>query len=115
MSVLGDVSLGDQVSFVVVDHNPALTATDCAAGSLISWIHDDIPTPVLFYKRTTGSDTNVVTLTIRHNMTATTDPSITDDPRQGFSIGSSWYNTITGKLFQLTNEAPFASNWVQLN
>lgn len=35
----------------------------------------------------------------QNNMVAVTDPSIGNDSTQGYSIGSLWFNTITGSLF----------------
>ena len=120
MAILSEVSLGDTIHWIVVDHNPAVTATDATRGSMVVWVNPSSSTfkPVLFYKLDDGSTVNVETITKRDNYTATVNPATTDSTFTGFSLGSKWYNTTTGKVFLLCaiGAAPgLAATWVQLN
>ena len=51
---------------------------------------------------------------IKNNLTATTAPLLSDDLSQGYSIGSFWYDTITGTLYYLVSNAVGASFWSNL-
>lgn len=53
----------------------------------------------------------------RHNYTATTDPSVTDDRTKGFGVGSNWLNTITKTQFTCVVSTASAAIWsfVQTN
>ncbi len=46
-----------------------------------------------------------------NNLTATTDPTITDDINAGYSVGSKWINTVANKGFLLMDPALGAANW----
>lgn len=48
------------------------------------------------------------------NMTATTDPSVTSDTTQGYSIGSTWFNTTTNSMFVATKVTTGAAVWLQI-
>jgi hypothetical protein len=47
----------------------------------------------------------------RHNPTATTDPTSTDDITQGYAAGSTWVNTTTGVSFNCTDATESAAVW----
>lgn len=120
MAILSEVSLGDTIHWIVVDHNPATTNTDATRGSMIVWVNPSVSThkPVLFYKLDDGSTANVETITKRDNYTATVNPVTTDNFLLGYSLGSKWYNTTTGKLFEMCavgTPPTLAATWVQLN
>lgn len=48
------------------------------------------------------------------NMTATTNPTVSSDNTQGYSIGSTWFNTTTNALFIASNVATGAAVWLQI-
>lgn len=48
------------------------------------------------------------------NMTATSDPSVTSDNTQGYSIGSTWFNTTSNALFIASSVATGAAVWLQI-
>lgn len=48
------------------------------------------------------------------NMTATTDPTVSSDNTQGYSIGSTWFNTMTSALFIASNVSTGAAVWLQI-
>lgn len=48
------------------------------------------------------------------NMTATSDPAVTSDNTQGYSIGSTWFNTTTNSMFVATSVATSAAVWLQI-
>lgn len=48
------------------------------------------------------------------NMTATTNPLVTSDNTQGYSIGSTWFNTATNAMFVATSVATGAAVWLQI-
>lgn len=116
MGVLSDVSLGASIGFVVVDQDPRTVAIDCFQGSLIVWIDESIPffNPQYFYKKTSGSNLDHVMVIMRNHYTAIVNPAATDNDVQGFSEGSEWYNTATGKLWKCVASNGTAT-WIQLN
>ena len=120
MAILSEVSLGDTISFIVVDDNPNSVPVDCFKGSLICWVDKDIPNfnPILHYKTTDGPTTDVIQIVTRDMWDATVDPAPTDNVLFGFNTGSRWFNTTTGKLFTkvATGLPPiFSATWVQVN
>ena len=116
MGVLSDVSLGASIGFVVVDEDPRTVAVDCFQGSLIVWIDETIPffNPQYFYKRTSGSNLDHTMVIMRNHYAATVDPTSADTSATGFSEGSEWYNTSTGKLWKCVASIGTAT-WIQLN
>lgn len=48
------------------------------------------------------------------NMTATTNPTVSSDNTQGYSIGSTWFNTTTNALFVASNVSTGAAVWLQI-
>ena len=48
------------------------------------------------------------------NMTATSNPAVTSDNTQGYSIGSTWFNTTTNAMFVATSVATGAAVWLQI-
>ena len=51
----------------------------------------------------------------RHNTTATTDPTVTDDSAAGYARGSLWFNTaVEGVVFQCSDPAVGAAVWRRL-
>jgi hypothetical protein len=48
------------------------------------------------------------------NMTATTNPAVTSDSTQGYSIGSTWFNTTTNAMFVASSVAVGAAVWLQI-
>jgi hypothetical protein len=55
MSIISSIDLGENIRFVVVDHDPTSVATDLYAGSIIM----ESSTGYLYWKSDTGSSTNV--------------------------------------------------------
>ena len=49
---------------------------------------------------------------ILNNFTATTDPTANDDSNDGYSVGSTWINTTTDKVFTLADDTVGAAIWV---
>ncbi|HBO9768540.1 TPA: DUF2793 domain-containing protein [Pseudomonas aeruginosa] len=50
---------------------------------------------------------------LKHNLTATTDPTSTDDTSQGYSILSKWLNTTTKELYFCVDTTAGAAKWEQ--
>lgn len=48
---------------------------------------------------------------LKHNLVATTDPDVTDDSGDGYSIYSAWVNTTTGHVFVATDVTVGAAVW----
>jgi hypothetical protein len=48
------------------------------------------------------------------NMTATTNPTVSSDNTQGYSIGSTWFNTTTNALFIASKVTTGAAVWLQI-
>lgn len=48
------------------------------------------------------------------NMTATTNPTVSSDNTQGYSIGSTWFNTTTDALFIASDVSTGAAVWLQI-
>lgn len=48
------------------------------------------------------------------NMTASSNPAVTSDNTQGYSIGSTWFNTTTNSMFVATSVATGAAVWLQI-
>lgn len=48
------------------------------------------------------------------NMSATTDPTVNSDNTQGYSIGSTWFNTLTNSMFVATKVTTGAAVWLQI-
>jgi len=46
-----------------------------------------------------------------NNWTATTDPTVNDDEGDGYSVGSKWYNTVSGEAFMATSVSVGAADW----
>lgn len=49
--------------------------------------------------------------TILHNLAATADPTPGDDSGDGYSVGSQWFNTTTGRAFYATDVTSGAAVW----
>lgn len=47
----------------------------------------------------------------QNNLTATTDPSVSDDSDSGYEALSTWINTITGEVFTCISAAVGAADW----
>jgi hypothetical protein len=48
---------------------------------------------------------------VRVNLSATTNPTITDDSSDGWGVGSMWINTASGDVFWLTDATVGAAQW----
>lgn len=48
------------------------------------------------------------------NMTATTNPTVSSDHTQGYSIGSTWFNTLTNAMYVASNVSTGAAVWLQI-
>lgn len=48
------------------------------------------------------------------NMNAASNPAVTSDNTQGYSIGSTWFNTTTNSMFVATSVATGAAVWLQI-
>lgn len=49
---------------------------------------------------------------VKNNFSATTNPAVTDDSGDGYSVGSRWINTSTDKEYVCTDASVGAANWV---
>ncbi len=49
-----------------------------------------------------------------NNVTATTNPTVSNDGTQGYAIGSEWVNTTTGARYMATSVSTGAAVWVRL-
>ena len=47
-----------------------------------------------------------------NNMTATTAPTVTDDGSDGYTVGSTWFDTTTGTLYVCSDSTNGAAVWV---
>jgi hypothetical protein len=50
----------------------------------------------------------------KSNMNALTNPTVNSDNTQGYSIGSTWFNTSTNAMYVATNVATGAAVWLQI-
>ena len=48
---------------------------------------------------------------IKNNFTATTNPGVSDDKNAGYSVGSTWVNTVSAIIWVLTNASVGAATW----
>jgi len=48
------------------------------------------------------------------NMTATTNPTVNSDQTQGYSVGSTWFNTTTNVVYVCADAATGAAVWSQI-
>ena len=56
-------------------------------------------------------DANGRQVLVKSNLSATSDPSTSDDANAGYRIGSRWINTITGKVWEAVSVATLAADW----
>lgn len=54
-------------------------------------------------------------LVLLSNYKATVNPTTTDDMNSGYSVGSDWLNTSTGKFYKCTDNTIGAAVWALLN
>jgi hypothetical protein len=57
----------------------------------------------------------VNSLVLLSNYTATANPTTTDDDSKGYSVGSDWLNTSTGKFYKCLTNTTGAATWAVLN
>lgn len=50
---------------------------------------------------------------IKHNLSATTNPTVVDDEGDGYQVTSRWVNTVTAELWVCLNATAGAANWQQ--
>ena len=66
----------------------------------------------LLWKRLTKNDVGLDNVdNILNSYDKTTDPTVSDDSSSGYSVGSRWLNTTTGKEFVLVDDTVGAANW----
>lgn len=53
----------------------------------------------------------ITALHIKHNLTATVDPAVSDDDDSGYSVGSVWVNTNLGSSFRCVASTTGAAIW----
>jgi len=116
MALISANSMGGDIYFVVIDHDPRTTSTDIPGGSLVMYIDEVTPfaKPLLFYKLVDGDNTLVEKVINRNNYTATTAPGVTDDWTYGFDTGSEWYDTVSTTLYKCVNSAAGAAVWIAI-
>lgn len=51
---------------------------------------------------------------LRRNLTATSDPSASNDQSQGYRVGSQWYNTVSRAMFLCKDATVGAAVWFAL-
>lgn len=51
-------------------------------------------------------------LAVKHNLSATVDPTVTDDDVAGYSVGSRWVNTAADTTFVCLDDSTGAASWV---
>lgn len=49
-----------------------------------------------------------------NNLTATTNPTVTDDIDLGYEVGSTWINTASGAIFKLVDSTDGAAVWQEI-
>jgi len=114
MAILSENSLGFDIQFVVVDHDPSKISTDCPKGSLICQMPEsEFGKPVYFYKLDEGATLNVQRIILRHNFSASSAPTATDDVTTGFDSGSMVYDG--SNLYVCVNGTPGAAVWKQVD
>lgn len=92
-------------------HSPYIVATGdpgTAAGAHRVWLH---PTTGKRLRRNATNDGWLVD-DPKHNLTATTDPTVNDDASQGYSIGSMWVNGSADTIFFCADATVGAAVWV---
>jgi len=52
---------------------------------------------------------------VKNETAATSTPTVNDDSSKGFSFGSIWFNSSSGKLYILINATQGAANWISVN
>lgn len=50
---------------------------------------------------------------VKSNLSATTNPTATDDSTQGYTVLSRWVNVSTNEMYTCVNASPGAANWQQ--
>lgn len=53
-------------------------------------------------------------LSIEDNLNASTDPTSSDDSTAGFQVGSTWFNSVSGRVWVARNVSVAAAIWTQL-
>lgn len=115
MTILSDNNMGQDISFVVVDEDPRITAHDAYEGSLIVYVPDsDYAKPAYFYKSEDGLNTAVVPIIKRHNWEAIIPPAVTDSILAGWDRGSHWYDTVADKMYVCTDNTANAAVWREM-
>lgn len=51
---------------------------------------------------------------IKHNFEATTNPGISDDSSENYSVGSLWINTSTGAYFVCLDNTAGSADWNEI-
>lgn len=49
----------------------------------------------------------------QNNFTATSDPTVSNDTTQGYSVGSEWFNTVTNQYWKCFSATTGAADWIQ--
>ena len=106
MAITGTTDLGAGLLLITVDHDPASIATDAPAGSLI------VTTSGAFYRKIdSGSTTNVTKHALKDNLSATTDPTTSNDDTQDYEVNSHWVNTTADRTFVCLDASTGAAIW----
>lgn len=51
---------------------------------------------------------------VKNNLRAVTNPAITDDSSQGYTIGSDWFNVATGRVWRCLSNTPGNARWIRV-
>jgi hypothetical protein len=61
-----------------------------------------------------GTETTVYTNPVKNNLSATVNPTTTDDSSENYVVGSMWVNTSTDSCFLCTDNTLNAATWIML-
>ena len=53
-------------------------------------------------------------LSVKDNLNASTDPGVSNDSTQGYQVGSTWFNSVTGRVWKARNVSVAAAIWTPL-
>ena len=65
------------------------------------------------YIRDLVKQSSIYSIEVKHNRTATSDPTVNDDANSGYSTDSSWHNTSTGERWICLDPAVGSAKWVK--
>lgn len=117
----GSITLADNeyaYANLVETENSALTVAKATLPTNAASTTKTVERVVLGYRAATGDrffpvalPTPIFAGTFRNNISALTNPTITDDGTKGYGVGSYWINTVTKVLFTCFDSTTGAAVW----